>query len=127
MIVTATKLAPETHSTSYKTFLDYFKLSPDKTEFLVELLKAFAQIPYENISKIIQFNLFTFNKNEAKWRYTFQDRPVDSEEFLQHWLDSFDRNSMHGICLSKNIKDGILFVNRTFMRETTFLGKKFQY
>jgi arylamine N-acetyltransferase len=71
-----------------------------------------------------RYDLFTFNKNEMKWRYRFQDRPVPSQEFLQHWLASFRWNSMHGICLTKVTKGGLIFVHKTFMRETTFNGKR---
>lgn len=71
-----------------------------------------------------RYNLFTFDKNEVKWRYRFQDRPVPPDEFLRHWLHSFGRNSMHGICLTKVMPGGLVFVNRSFMRETTFTGKR---
>lgn len=71
-----------------------------------------------------RYDLFTFNKSEVKWRYRFQDRPVSSEEFLQHWLASFGWNSMHGICLTKVTNGGLIFVHKTFMRETTFTGKR---
>jgi arylamine N-acetyltransferase len=70
------------------------------------------------------YDLFTFNRNEVKWRYRFRDRPTPLQEFMQHWLTSFGRNSMNGICLTRVLNDGILFVNRTFMRQTTFSGKK---
>lgn len=45
-------------------------------------------------------------------------------ELLQRWRASFQRNSMHGICLTKVLGNGVLFVNRNFMRETTFTGKR---
>lgn len=70
------------------------------------------------------FNFFTFNKNKIKWRYRFQDRPVSSEEFLQHWLASFRWNSMHRIYLTKIINNGHVFVRNNFMRKTTFNGKQ---
>ena len=72
-----------------------------------------------------QYQLHTFDKHEAKWRYSFRDEPASPQEFLQHWLHSFTRNSMNGICLSRIMKNGLLFVNRNFMRETTFAGKKY--
>lgn len=95
MILTGVKLDLDSHSSSYKTFLDYFKLSPGNTDlcFLVKLLKAFSQIPYENISKIIRFS-------------------------------QSDQTSASIIRLPEYIKDSILFVNRTFIRETTFFDKK---
>lgn len=70
------------------------------------------------------YDLFTFNKTLKKWRYRFRDRAVTSNEFLHHWRASFGRNSMHGICLTKILDGGILFVNRGFMREATFGAKK---
>jgi len=70
------------------------------------------------------YDLFTFNKKESKWRYRFRDRAVPSDEFLQHWLASFAWNSMHGICLTKVMKDGMLYIHKNFMRETTFSDKK---
>ena len=70
------------------------------------------------------YNLFTFNKKECKWRYRFRDRAVPSEEFLQHWLASFGWNSMHGICLTKVMKNGMLYIHKNFMRETTFSDKR---
>ena len=70
------------------------------------------------------YHLFTFNQDERKWRYRFQDRPVPPEEFLQHWLASFRKNSMHNICLTRVTRDGLLYVQKYFMRETTFAGKR---
>ncbi len=69
-------------------------------------------------------DLFTFNKKECKWRYRFRDRAVPSEEFLEHWLASFGWNSMHGICLTKVMKNGMIYIHKNFMRETTFSDKK---
>ena len=70
------------------------------------------------------YNLFTFNKNDTQWRYRFKDRPTPSKEFLKHWLDSFQRNSMNAICLTKIVNGGLIYVHKNFMRETTFYGKK---
>ncbi|MFQ6113711.1 MAG: arylamine N-acetyltransferase, partial [bacterium] len=71
-----------------------------------------------------RYDLFTFNRNEMKWRYRFQDKPVLPNEFLQHWLASFTWNTMHGICLTKVMNGGLIFVHKTFMRETAFTGKR---
>lgn len=70
------------------------------------------------------YDLFTFDKMSTKWRYRFQDRPVPPEEFLQHWLASFGWNSMNGLCLTRIMPGGLLYVRKNFMRETTFQGKK---
>lgn len=73
--------------------------------------------------KADRYDLFTFDHRGSKWRYCFVDRPVAPETFLRHWLASFNGNGMRGLCLSKRIDGGLLFVNRTFMRETTFNGR----
>ena len=59
-----------------------------------------------------------------KWRYRFQDRPTPSQEFLQHWYASFWKPTLHGILLTKVTKEGLIYVHKTFMRETTFEGKR---
>ncbi len=70
------------------------------------------------------YQLFTFNKAQMKWRYNFSDRPCPKDEFLRHWHGSFTRSSMHGICLTKIQKRGMIYIHKNFMRETTFTSKK---
>ncbi|MFQ5769548.1 MAG: arylamine N-acetyltransferase [bacterium] len=81
-----------------------------------------VELRYDTQSE--KYDLFTFTKNEIKWRYRFQDRCVAPEEFLQHWLASFQWNSMHGICLTKVMDGGLIYIHKNFMRETTFAGKR---
>jgi hypothetical protein len=71
-----------------------------------------------------RYDLSTFNRSENKWRYRFTDIPVSAPDFLQHWLASFNWNSMHAICLTKVRDNGILYIRKDFMRETSFNGKK---
>lgn len=71
-----------------------------------------------------RYHLYTFDRQQVKWRYSFADRPVPPQEFLQHWLASFHWNSMHGLCLTRVLKDGLIFVHKNFMRETRFTGKR---
>lgn len=70
------------------------------------------------------YDLFTFNRADHKWRYCFRDRPTPPDEFLQHWHASFTKNSMHGICLTKVIDHGLIYVHKQFMRKTTFEGTR---
>ena len=69
-------------------------------------------------------DMYTFDKMGKKWRYRFMDRPVSIETFLTHWLASFQWNSMHGLCLTRVEKDRLIYIHKTFMRETTFGQKK---
>ncbi|MBN2030531.1 arylamine N-acetyltransferase [bacterium] len=70
------------------------------------------------------YELFTFDQTERKWRYRFQDKPVSDKDFLTYWLDSFSWNSMHGLCLTKIEKSRMIYIHKTFMRETDFERKK---
>ncbi len=70
------------------------------------------------------YDLFTFDRNEAKWRYRFQDRPTPPAEYLDHWYASFWKPTLHGILLTRVTGQGLIYVHKTFMRETTFEGKK---
>ena len=67
-----------------------------------------------------QIELYTFDRHQKKWRYRFRNRPVPADIFINHWLSSFHWNSMHGLCLTKLEKDRMVYIHKTFMRETTF-------
>lgn len=69
-------------------------------------------------------DFYTFNRAEMKWRYRFSDRAVPPDEFLKHWQSSFYWNSMHGLCLTKVENGKMLYFHKTYMRETSFGGKK---
>ena len=70
------------------------------------------------------YNLFTFDEKEIQWRYRFQDRPVSPEEFLKYWEASFWQPTLHGILLTKVKKEGLIYIHKTFMRETTFHARR---
>ncbi|NOZ60250.1 MAG: hypothetical protein GXO74_01075 [Calditrichaeota bacterium] len=70
------------------------------------------------------YQLVTFNKEKMTWRYNFQDRACPKDEFVKHWEASFTKPSMHGICLTKLEKDGMIYIHKNFMRHTTFSDKK---
>jgi arylamine N-acetyltransferase len=70
------------------------------------------------------YEVFTFNRQEMKWRYRFVDRPTPSDEFLRHWQASFYRNSMHGLCLTRATEQELIFIHKDFMRVTSLEGKR---
>ena len=70
------------------------------------------------------YELYTFNQEGSKWRYKFKDRPVANEDFIALWKSSFSWNGMRGLVLTKNEKDRMIYVHKTFMRETSWQGKK---
>ncbi|RMF94193.1 MAG: hypothetical protein D6736_00455 [Nitrospinota bacterium] len=71
-----------------------------------------------------RYALYTFDRVERKWRYTFTDRPTPPAEFLQHWYASFHKTMMHALCLTRATPHGLLYVRKYFLRETTFEGKR---
>jgi len=70
------------------------------------------------------YHLYTFNKTQTKWRYRFRDTICNRDAFLRFWLDSYYWNSMHGLLLTKVEKGRMVYVHKTYMRETTFDAKK---
>lgn len=70
------------------------------------------------------FELYTFTKTQTKWRYRFKNVPASMDTFLKYWLESFKWNSMHGLCLTKVEKNRMVYIHKTFMRETDFQNKK---
>lgn len=70
------------------------------------------------------YDMFTFENQDIKWRYQFQNRVCPPHEFLQHWTASFTKPMMHGICLTRITKNGIIYIHKQFMRQTTDQGKK---
>ncbi|MCK6558072.1 arylamine N-acetyltransferase [candidate division KSB1 bacterium] len=70
------------------------------------------------------YDLFTFNREEVKWRYRFVDRPTPLPEFLEHWQASFQRNSMHGLCLTRVQAGELIFIHKHHLRITALAGKR---
>jgi len=97
------------------------ELRPDKPKLYKTEFSGVELVFHERSGFI---DLYTFDRHQMKWRYRFRDRPVPPEAFLSHWLSSFRWNSMHGLCLTKVEKDRLIYIHKTFMRETTFGEKK---
>lgn len=70
------------------------------------------------------YNLFTFDRKEIKWRYQFRDHPCPPQEFLQHWSDSFTKAMMHGICLTRTTKKGLIYIHNDYLRKVSYHDKK---
>ncbi len=65
----------------------------------------------------INYSLTTFNSSNIKWRYTFRDTPCDKKDFLDYWLASFSQPTMNGVCLTRQQKEGMIYVHNNYFRE----------
>jgi arylamine N-acetyltransferase len=65
------------------------------------------------------YHLYTFNRDQIKWRYKFRDIVCSRHDFLAYWLESYYWNSMHGLLLNKIEKGRMVYIHKNFMRETT--------
>ncbi len=72
------------------------------------------------------YHLYTFDKQDKKWRYCFQNKPLSEQEFLDHWLNSFYQGTMHGICMTQLREDGMLYLHNNYLRITTIEGQQKQ-
>ncbi len=70
------------------------------------------------------YHLYTFDREDLRWRYRFKNQPVAWRDFFHHWQQSFFKPGMHGISLTRLTPDGLIFVHKDFMRETSFSGKR---
>jgi len=87
-------------------------------------LREFGGVEIQFDPESGDYHLFTFDRKELKWRYRFQDRACSNEEFLQHWLSSFTKPMMHGLCLTKVTKSGLIYIHKNHLRQITFSEKK---
>jgi len=72
----------------------------------------------------IKYSLITFNGRQKKRRYTFKGRVCNREEFLRYWLRSFERPGMNGICLTRQERDGMIYIHNNYFREVNRSGIK---
>ncbi len=66
-----------------------------------------------------KYRLATFHGREVKWRYSFCDIPCRRDEFVKHWLASFEQPTMNGICLTRQQAQGMIYINNNYFREVT--------
>jgi arylamine N-acetyltransferase len=79
------------------------------------------ELRYDLISA--RYQLFTFDKQLMKFRYSFCSHPTPLTEFLQHWLASFYQGTMHGICLTRMEKDQLIYVHNDYLQVAGVSGK----
>ena len=63
-----------------------------------------------------RFDLFTFRSGNYTWRYRFSPQPVSLEEFSTHWISSFFKPTLHGICLTRTRENGMIYVHNDFTK-----------
>jgi arylamine N-acetyltransferase len=97
------------------------ELSKDKTR-LYRSPQSGVEIKFDR--QVESFQLYTFDQQLIKLRYTFQDRPTTMSELLQHWGASFYQGTMHGICLTQLRTDGMIYVHDNYLQIATIAGKK---
>jgi arylamine N-acetyltransferase len=73
-----------------------------------------------------RYHLYTFDRQQVKWRYQFIDRPISAAELLKHWQDSFYKGTMHGIVLTKVQKDGMIYMHNDYLKITSIEGQQTQ-
>jgi len=63
-----------------------------------------------------RFDLCTFRSGNYTWRYRFSPTPVSLDEFSRHWITSFFKPTMHGICLTRTSRDEMIYVHNDFAK-----------
>ena len=70
------------------------------------------------------YHLYTFDRDQVKWRYKFLDRPTPPDEFLRSWQASFYQPTMHGILLTRVKEDRLIYLHNDYLQITTIQGKQ---
>ena len=65
------------------------------------------------------YDLWTEDASGRKWRYRFEDRPVDDRAFEDHWLASFGKSTLHNICLTRMTPRGHIYLRKDFFKFTS--------
>lgn len=66
--------------------------------------------------------LATFHGNNFKWRYKFQNLNCNIDDFTHYWLASFEHPGMNAICLTKQLKKGMVYFHNNYYREVSRTG-----
>lgn len=69
-------------------------------------------------------DLFTVDASGAKWRYRIKDQPVTEQDFLKHWLRSFDLTMMNSLILTKADDFGQVYLHNDHLRLLRETGKQ---
>jgi len=70
-----------------------------------------------------RYQLFTFDRQVIKLRYSFAAEPTPLAEFLQHWLSSFYHATMHGICLTRVQDQHLIYLHNDYLQIAGLEGK----
>jgi len=65
------------------------------------------------------YDLWTEDASGRKWRYRFEDSPVEDRAFQEHWLASFDKPTLHNICLTRMTPRGHIYLREDFFKFTS--------
>ena len=65
------------------------------------------------------YGLWTEDASGRKWRYRFQDSPVEDRAFQEHWLASFVKPTLHNICLTRMTPRGHIYLRKDFFKFTS--------
>jgi arylamine N-acetyltransferase len=66
-----------------------------------------------------KYQVGTFHGNDNKWRYSFMDRKCERSDFLNYWLSSFSQPGMNGVCLTRQKKEGMIYIHNNFFKEVS--------
>lgn len=70
------------------------------------------------VPEVERYDLYTFRNGQFTWRYRFTANPVPMDEFAQHWIGSFSKPTMNGICLTRTENEEMIYIHNDFVKIT---------
>jgi len=66
-----------------------------------------------------RYDLWTVDPSGRKWRYRFEDVPVDEGDFERYWIESFARPTLSNVCLTRLTPQGHIYFRKDFFKFTS--------
>jgi len=70
------------------------------------------------VPEVERYDLYTFRNGQFTWRYRFTARAVSMDQFAQHWIGSFSKPTMNGVCLTRTENDEMIYIHNDFVKIT---------
>jgi len=70
------------------------------------------------VPEVERYDLYTFRNGQFTWRYRFTAKAVSMDNFAEHWIGSFSKPTMSGVCLTRTENEEMIYIHNDFVKIT---------
>ncbi|MBP7459714.1 MAG: arylamine N-acetyltransferase [Candidatus Delongbacteria bacterium] len=91
---------------------------PIRSETVIRIQDEDTRLELEFCSSNQQYRLYSVSRDQKKFRYSFILHPLDVNDFLLYWKDSFYQKSMRHLCLTRidRQQPGRIYIRDDFVK-----------